>query len=284
MSNYKIKDRQLANEFYGEHNKPTAEDVGALPISGGTLTGNHVWLNDGDVQIYGDGNNVVLTSQVEKSASNMRQLALYNSNRMDLSRALYVKDVVDGTTNNYIIYGEHNKDNMPFLPLSGGTMSGYLGFGNGHGLLEGFSEHVALLSKADTTTSSANMRAILLRNSNTTDLVNALLLQEKDTNSVQTNYKLFGQHNKPTGTYTGNGSATARTINTGGIGRNFMVYCQETDSYAIFGTRGGIGKVGTTQKVFNGDMAYSNAEGSFVIKTTDTLFNQNGATYYYQVI
>ena len=174
---------------------------GYLPLSGGTLTGKSIYFNNGMGTVYAnDVGNISMVSHaaIQDDWVNCREFALHSMNEdPNIANALDLVSVVDGSAKFYKIYGEHNKDMMPFLPLEGGTLTGYLGFGNSHGLLEGFSEHVALMSKADPSTSGANMRAILLRNSNATDLVNALMLQVKDANSVQTNYRLYGEHNYP---------------------------------------------------------------------------------------
>ena len=85
--------------------------------------------------------------------------------------------------------------------------------------------------------------------------------------------------NKPTGTYTGNGSATARTIATGGIGSCVMVRKSgERGIFAIVTESGYYAKDGS-----NGEDAYF-ASGVLTIASTSNAFNTNGATYYYQVL
>jgi hypothetical protein len=108
--------------------------VGALPISGGALNGTTIEINNGTAMLYGDANNIVLGTEVDEN--NKRQLALYNENRQGIKNALHLKDIKNGETDNYLLYGEHNKDSMPFLPFTGGTLSGYdLFLNGGYGLI-----------------------------------------------------------------------------------------------------------------------------------------------------
>lgn len=92
--------------------------------------------------------------------------------------------------------------------------------------------------------------------------------------------------NKPTGSYTGNGSATSRTISTGGMGNVCM----------IWGTSPTIGNVtsiltwGGTISEQGGKVsgiASSEArfiDGGIVLCSTRPFLNESGATYNYQVL
>lgn len=89
-----------------------------------------------------------------------------------------------------------------------------------------------------------------------------------------TTYNIFGEHNKPSGSYTGNGSATSRTIDTGGIGDNCLVW-----------GNGAIGVVCVSGAQF-GTTLYPELKinnGNIIIAGTNSLFNANGKTYYYRV-
>lgn len=97
--------------------------------------------------------------------------------------------------------------------------------------------------------------------------------------------KVFGEHNKPSGTYTGNGSATARTIATGGIGNLIVILNNTTGGmilatpYGAFGATSGI----TNVEFYTYDKFNFNS-GALTIKTTDTLLNGSGHSYTYHVI
>ena len=97
-------------------------------------------------------------------------------------------------------------------------------------------------------------------------------------------YDFLHTGNKPTGTYTGNGSATARTINTGGIGRGMIVtgdgyYSLVTPSgaiYAYYGTNDSVKSLKMEECKY--------VEGVLTITTTNAAFNTNGVQYTYQVL
>ena len=89
--------------------------------------------------------------------------------------------------------------------------------------------------------------------------------------------------NKPTGSYTGNGSATSRTINTGGIGSELLFRCG--GEVGLFSKYGGV--------VFNSGMSqvfYFTAEemkfenGVLTLATASVYVNDNGGSYEYRVL
>lgn len=63
--------------LYGTHNKPTAADVGALPISGGTMTGNVAYANNKGIQC------------VNTSGAGVASLYMSTSNVLVLGTATY---------------------------------------------------------------------------------------------------------------------------------------------------------------------------------------------------
>lgn len=91
--------------------------------------------------------------------------------------------------------------------------------------------------------------------------------------------------NKPTGSYVGNGDATTRTIDTGGLGSVICVW--GAGSMHIVGSYGGIGLYGWVEEP--GTKAYPSSKimfrnGYLTIATDSSDFNANGVTYYYQVL
>ena len=95
------------------------------------------------------------------------------------------------------------------------------------------------------------------------------------------NYKIFGDHNKPMGSYVGDGK-TSRQINTGGIGNALLVWHEESLAFAALVTpRGTIFFEGSTLQAsgtdrFENGILYTN--GTFID------LNNNGRTYKYQVL
>lgn len=97
-------------------------------------------------------------------------------------------------------------------------------------------------------------------------------------------YDIFGEHNKPSGAeayYIGDGSATSRTIDTGGLGR---VICVDTPTGLFLANpSGAIVRKGTTvYGLSNTECKFIN--GVLTLATTDTVINTSGSKCYYQVL
>lgn len=89
--------------------------------------------------------------------------------------------------------------------------------------------------------------------------------------------------NKPTGAYTGNGSATARTINIGGIGNALVINGPYTTVWV--GNNGAIGiyQDSTTVGFLNkSEILFK--DGVLTISTAKGLVNESGETFTYQVL
>lgn len=94
--------------------------------------------------------------------------------------------------------------------------------------------------------------------------------------------KLLNTCDKPTGSYTGDGSNTARTITTGGIGFALAVY--SANGSAIILPSGAICiNGGIVSGVDWGEVNYG-SNGVLTLKTTSAFLNQNGIRYDYQVL
>lgn len=94
---------------------------------------------------------------------------------------------------------------------------------------------------------------------------------------------IYGDHNKPGGTYTGNGDATSRTIDIGGKGA-LLVITSDIGT-ALVTARGAIchERTGTAVTgVVSWEVEFQN--GKLKITTTNTLLNKNQQKYYYQVL
>lgn len=89
--------------------------------------------------------------------------------------------------------------------------------------------------------------------------------------------------NKPSGTYTGNGSSASRTISTGGIGRMLLVYPEGSNEFVIVTPQGAIRKTSSTLAGLKADYAYY-VNGELHLATSGNGLNDSGVTYYYQCI
>lgn len=90
----------------------SAADIGALPLTGGTLSGDLV-VSGGDVtlktlaSISGSDTNIALN--IKKDASNIRTLQLLSqSYKSAVQEAIRMQETVSGTATSYKLYGEHN--------------------------------------------------------------------------------------------------------------------------------------------------------------------------------
>lgn len=96
-------------------------------------------------------------------------------------------------------------------------------------------------------------------------------------------YDIFGKHNKPSGSYTGNGSATSRMIEIGGIGNAVIVICTANSTALIITASGAFGKTGGSTGYFSYDTVHF-TNGIITIASTDGSLNASGKNYTYQVL
>jgi hypothetical protein len=94
------------------------------------------------------------------------------------------------------------------------------------------------------------------------------------------NHYVLHTGNKPSGFYTGNGDATARTIETGGAGNVVAIFA--SGALAFIGLYGGLYSMNGSVTGIKGDVIkFEN--GVLTIKSASA-FNASGVTYSYQVL
>ena len=97
-------------------------------------------------------------------------------------------------------------------------------------------------------------------------------------------FDIFHTGNKPSGSYTGNGEATARTVDIGGIGNVLFIRAQHSViGFACF--YGGVmfNLANNTTQYYT-RTRFSFADGVLTIATSDAHVNNNGTEFYYQVL
>ena len=95
-------------------------------------------------------------------------------------------------------------------------------------------------------------------------------------------YNVLHTGNKPSGTYTGNGDATARTIAIGGIGETLRIF-NTTYGIAFIGKYGGVGiGVNGITTITSGECKLEN--GVLTMASTSNFFNANTYTYEYDLL
>lgn len=102
----------------------------------------------------------------------------------------------------------------------------------------------------------------------------------KYNSDVEQWYRLFGEHNKPTGSYTGNGSSSYRSILVGGIGDAVLVWGDNYTSCIVtptctYGFNGNELNYVKGVMIVNGDMG---------IASNESFINANGVTYKWRVL
>ena len=127
-------------------------------------------------------------------------------------------------------------------------------------------------------------RGVVVKNENMmSDIRHALNFDSKKADGTFESYDVFGEHNKPTGSYTGTGTTAARVINTGGIGR--IVVITSTKGTAILTTTGGMtfNSLGVNG-VIDTEVKFDSTTGDIKLWTTNMFFNEAGLVYTYQVL
>ena len=266
----------------------TAAEVGAVSKNGDTMTGDlaikkslpSITLSHEiagcDAQIVSGTNNVnIRTRNAEGVDTNHRRITIFNSaEKADNSRAVLFQDIVGDVTSSFAIYGEHNDY---VVKKSGDTMSNSLNITNQHGTLNLiiYEKRAFLRSLTDENNyGDINVGISTLRHTGFKD-------------GVKFGYDILHTGNKPSGSYTGNGSATSRTIDTGGLGGlgGLLVY---TGGNVVIVTGGGGFSVNTSTGeifVFKHTDAAFDTNGVLTLNMgNNTPLNHNGTLYYYQVL
>lgn len=111
-----------------------------------------------------------------------------------------------------------------------------------------------------------------------------LIRVRKTVNGVAKTYRVFGDHNKPHGTYTGNGSPSKREINIGGMDSNYCLAIKGGDCFTIVSNAGVlcVTNQGSFVSVPVEQVMFLN--GVLTLNTIKDCANKNGETYYYQVL
>lgn len=175
--------------------------------------------------------------------------------------------------------GELSEWNTGCLPLTGGTLSSPdLYLGNGEGRLWG-SNHTVSTQIWNTAGDSKAYRAMTIKDSEREPRIAHAYSVVDRINGADTYYALFGQHNKPAGSYTGNGTATSRTINIGGIGEALVINGNNWTTFVGINGAVSIASDGTVVGCKKTELNFHN--GVLTIASTSNALNYNGETYWY---
>lgn len=225
-----------------------------LPKSGGTVNGDITVLSD----------EAVNKAMNVKNSLRSVGVRVFSNGSMEFYDYTNGKNIFSSKLNGASTFNGHASED---LSLTGGEVI------------------IAGLSSFALTRNGAYMSGIAYKNTN--GLLGYIGV-DKDGNPVfrdsnETNKTLLHTGNKPTGTYTGNGDATERTIATNGIGDVVMVF-NNTKGFAIItksgavciDTSGNVSVLATTEAKFNG--------GIITLATTNAVLNALGTNHNYQVL
>lgn len=95
--------------------------------------------------------------------------------------------------------------------------------------------------------------------------------------------RMHHEGNKPSGTYNGNGSATARTVATGGIGDMLLLYSDDMQKQAIVTPLGAFTFENNEVNLYPKTKIYY-TNGTLYLTNTELAFNKSGTTYTYRCI
>lgn len=120
-------------------------------------------------------------------------------------------------------------------------------------------------------------REFLLKDTSV-ELAKALSIWDTPSN---TTFYCLHTGNKPTGSYTGNGDATSRTIETGGFGHAVLI--TSNNGMALLTRKSGLYGGSSELNALDYNDGHF-ADGNIVVASTLSQLNANGVTYTYQVL
>lgn len=92
-----------------------------LPLTGGTLTGQILYLNGGTSRWLSNGSSIQLEQIDTAGSTDNRTVLLINSNKTDLANSIKMFRVTDGRISSYKLYGDHNPHRRTLIGQSSDT-------------------------------------------------------------------------------------------------------------------------------------------------------------------
>lgn len=137
------------NENWDKIDTLTPEDIGALPIEGGVLTGQGFYINNKSGRFVGNQNGIWIrtaSSDVDNN-EDARHIKLWNATYVsELKRAFCLFDAKTGK--DYVIYGEHNFPDVAKIATGSYVGTGKYGSGNKNTLSFDFEPKMVIVFKS----------------------------------------------------------------------------------------------------------------------------------------
>ena len=113
--------------YYTAHDKTWRKIADAskfLPLTGGTISGNSLRLNNGNGQVWCDPNNINMFSKNDPDKNAGRYLGVYNSKNSLHDSVTLTELFEDGSHKVYRLFGEHNASTLNVARIITGTYTG----------------------------------------------------------------------------------------------------------------------------------------------------------------
>lgn len=275
-------------KVYGEHNKPTASDIGAISKT--------IYIDNKDILTVANdgwyyGTNMASVPTGNK-AGYIRVMAFSRDYRVVYWRPHdSLKEYVN-VFNGGIWLGW-----TEILTNNGGTLTGDLTIEKAElpsVILKNTTTGTDTIVKQDNNFTSIisrnktkkNYRGLQIHNPDVVEDRNSLRTV-KVIDGVITAHNVFGEHNKPSGTYNGAENGALKTVSVGGIGKVLLIY--NTDNYVGFVFEYGAVffecslNGGASARSFNKN-SINFKDGILTINAADNIINNKNVTYYYQLL
>ena len=260
-----------------------------LDKTGGVLSGDLSIKNGSAKFSEYDGVVHIEAINTDSEQPDRRYLEIRNFQDEDIDISLKFLEEKDGDIYEFNVFGEHNLNIMErsVLPRSGGKLTGDLeiessspqfymrntGTDRYYHILVSSDKNIYFRNATDT-----NNRTAFYLQPETGEKLERLFRLQKVVNGTSSLYNVYGQHNKPSGSYTGNGSTSARTVQVGGSGDVLLV---REGKMCYFVTPEGV--TYSTGGAANTTYTITFIDGVLTIPGESSL-NTSGKAYYYQVL
>ena len=238
--------------------------IGLFTTAGGTIDG-YLVVNDGDVRIITD--EAVQRYLRLKNANRRLDLIVNAGGSAQLRDETNSKNIIESKLDGTNTFNGHSSED---LPLNGG-------------MLQSTSREMLKLKNLSSADSAGG---IGFYNKDGTKLgeINVGIYGLNFINSETGGGRILHTGNKPTGTYTGNGSATERQISTGGIGSAMLVVGGGHSMIVLPNGAFGVSKTGTAVNLINEENGIYFVNGICYMATASDFVNKSGTVYTYWVL
>ena len=279
-------DKHIANK-----NNPhgvTAAQVGALPAEGGIVQNAVIGLGGGVGQVVGGATFSAIDALGGNGDSRMLRVINPDLTTYPLQKAAQLHITTNGVAKEYNLYGEHNKPtaaDVGAVANTGGLMSGSLNLYNeelyptiqiGKKPSDSGTFRYTEAKTVDIYNWTNNLPTTLsLGNENAMPLSGVLKIWINNRD-----YHVYGEHNKPTKSYTGNGGN--QTIQIGGLG--IVAWLVSSNGLQGYVSKNGFMGMNSNGQASNQVASFITFENGVLTLNNGGLCNASGIEYTVQVL